>query len=111
RYPIWGNTQIDGELVAGLYNVNLREISEGYFNEGLTIPEGLERDDNRVSGDNLYNWGPSPETRNNTVFIGNIPGHYLAIVPKISKVLGPNEPYRRMVYKDVPIAPPKQNSP
>jgi len=79
----------------------LREISEGFFDEGLKLQEGLAIESNRIAGDVLYQWKTEnqslPETRLNTVFIGNIPNHYLAIIPREGEniLLAPNQPYIR----------------
>jgi len=98
RNPVWGNTQIDGEILCRyFFNLNLREISEGFFDEGLKLQDGLAVETNRVAGDVFYQWASLPETRLNTVFIGNIPNHYLAIIPREGEniLLAPNQPYIR----------------
>jgi len=106
RYPVWGNTQIDGEILCKYYfNLNLREISEGFLDESLSLEQGLAVETNRVAGDVFYPWGESPETRQNTVFIGNIPAHYLAIVPKNKGNLQPNQPYIRKYQSSIVVNP------
>ncbi len=76
--PVWGVTAVDGRILCEHFKVNLREISETYFDE--SPGEGLEKDENRIQSDDTYGW-PYEESRK-TVVIGNIPGHYFAVIPQ-----------------------------
>jgi hypothetical protein len=79
RYPVWGNTQVDGWIFMEYFDVKIREISEGFIDESLKMPK-LASSKNRVYGDVLYTGETSKSKDSPVVLIANIPNHYLAIL-------------------------------
>lgn len=87
RFPVWGNTQADGLIFMTSLGVRIREISEGYMDEGLKMP-ALADPDNRIYGDVLHG---NKNMDSPVLIIANIPGHYFAVLgntnPKTVKLV------------------------
>lgn len=95
RDVVWGQYYIDGKILVDHFKVNLRILSEIFLYESNVEAKesglsGLDDEENRVSGDvllkpTLIKLSPtrSPTklpTKLPTLVVGNIPGHFFAII-------------------------------
>lgn len=83
RYPVWGNSQVDGHIYMKVLGVNIRELSEGFLDEGAK-GAALQDPDNRIFGDILHRDPSFTPTFRPTAIIANIPGHYFAVLGQLS---------------------------
>lgn len=87
RNPIWGKLEVDGKILATYFNVNIRILSETFLYESNMEAEDqgfidLNDQENRVIGDTMVRSEVNINNKitNKTILIGNIPGHFFAIL-------------------------------
>jgi hypothetical protein len=83
RYPIWGNSQVDGRIYMKVLGINIRELAEGFLDEGAK-GAALQDPDNRIFGDVLHRDPSFTPTFRPTALVANIPGHYYAVLGQLS---------------------------